>query len=187
MSQESNKVVPLSQANNRKPDASQSSISDTDLAKIGAVIEKKLDSQNSEFARVNEELRREFSSKFGRLEKSMNLIACQFEAMRTGESEDASLRVTTDSSASDLALAEVKINSEDYYTYVASLLAEKLNVRIHDITNMVKMFKIKDNPDYHKKISTGKKSHTNKFSEEAYLRLKQAIDSGEYSPKPPKE
>lgn len=169
MSQEPSKVVLLSQANqNRKSEVLPSGISDTDLAKIGEVIERKLD------------------SKFARLEKSINRMASQFEALRTGESEDASLRVTTDSDASDLALADIKINPEDYYTYTASDLADKLSIEIHNIPIMVKMFGLRNKPQYHKEISTGKKSSTNKWSEETYVRLKKAIDSKEYAPKPPK-
>jgi EC042_2821-lke REase len=120
------------------------------------------------------------------LEKTINIIASQFEAVRTGESEDACMRVTTNSDRSDVAVAKFNINPEDYYTYTATKLAEKLCLQVHHITNMIRKLGLKDQPEYHKEISTGDKSFTHKYSEDAYLRLKQSIDSSEYYPKPPK-
>ncbi|MBD2072674.1 hypothetical protein H6F86_01975 [Phormidium sp. FACHB-592] len=115
-----------------------------------------------------------------RLENSIHQVISQFEAVRSGEAEDAALRVTTDDSATDLALAEINLPREDFYPYTATLLADKLKIAVHHVSKMVKKFDLKDNSRYHCVFRTGRVSKTDKWSEGTFLRLKTALDSGEY-------
>lgn len=103
-----------------------------------------------------------------------------FEAVKQGEVEDAALRVTTDHQAADLALAAVGLHPEDYYIYTCGLLAEKLSIRSYDVQQMVKKLKLRDDRRYHKTISTGKTGAVQKYSEEALIRIGQALKTGEY-------
>ena len=128
-----------------------------------------------------EVVNKEVSSKLKRLEKSINKLASQFEGYKSGNPDDAALRVTTDSEASDLALADFEMLKEDYYPYLCHNLAVKLKVRNHDIIQMIKIFELRENSKYHLHVKTGSKTGVNKWSEETYQRLKQAIDSGEYT------
>jgi predicted DNA-binding protein YlxM (UPF0122 family) len=166
MDKEPEKVIPLSKAlQNRKNEPN-----------IGL--------DESALREILEEI---ISPKFARLETSINRIADQFEAIRNGEVEDAALRVTTDQTNTDLALANIKIYPEEYYKYSCGEIAEKLNVKKHHVTAMIKIFGLRDNPKFNKKISSGVKSFIPKWSEETYLKLKEAIDSNEYSPKTKKK
>jgi len=123
------------------------------------------------------------SSKISRLELSMNRIANQFEAIRNGETEDAALRVTTDQSDTDIALAGIQIYPEEYFKYTCGDLADKLNIQIHDVLKMIKSHGLRGNCDYHKEISSGKNRFIRKWSDKTYSKLKEAVDSGAYSPK----
>lgn len=77
------------------------------------------------------------------LKESVNRMADQFEAIRNGESEDAALRVTTDSEATDIALASVELSKELNYPYTCNQLADKLGVRPYDVKQMIRSFSLK--------------------------------------------
>lgn len=51
------------------------------------------------------------AAKITRLETSVNQMMDHMDEVRTGEADDAALRVTTDSTAADLALASIKPSS----------------------------------------------------------------------------
>ena len=125
---------------------------------------------------VNEEV----SSKIVRLENSINKMMLQFEGVKNGNPEDAALRVTTDSKASDLALISVDVPKEELYPYTCGMLAENLKLRQHDVVQMIRKFNLRNDDTYHHAFKTGIKSEVHKWSEAAYQRLKQALDSGEY-------
>lgn len=130
---------------------------------------------------MSEVVNKEVSSKITRLEKSINRLVNQFEGYKNGNSEDAALRVTTDSEASDLALANVTVSQEDIYPYFCKTLADKLNIRPYDVTQMVVKFGLRNDGRYHLVVKKSENSTVNKWSEAAYNRLKQALDSGEYN------
>ena len=132
---------------------------------------------------MSEVVNEEVSSKIARLENSIDRLANQFEGYRNGNPEDAALRVTTDSQASDLALASIDVAKEELYPYTCGMLAEKLKLRKHDVVQMIKKFNLRNDDKYHHSFKIGIKSEVQKWSETAYQRLKQALDSGEY-PRP---
>ena len=136
---------------------------------LGDVIDTKLQTKNQELA-----------AQLGRIEKSVHRMADQFESIRNGEIGDAALRVTTEQGSVDLALAHVSLPREDGYPYTCGLLAEKLKIRNHDVLLMIKKFELRGDPKYHHLFRTGKKSSVPRWSEETYLKLKDAIKSGEY-------
>lgn len=166
---ETNKVTPLSQAiQNRKANDL------TDMIEDQPVTENRLKEILSEC------VSKPLVAKITRLENSINRMVNQFESIRSGEAKDASLRVTTDRDATDIALAGVSLSKEEYYPYTCKQLANLLNVRPHDIVRMIKIFNLRGSSDYHIHISGGK-GRLNKWSEKTYHRLKTALDSGEYS------
>ena len=122
----------------------------------------------------------EVSSKITRLENSINKLVTHFEEVRNGSVEDAALRVTTDSEASDLALANVTVAKEDMYPYFCQNLADKLDLRQHDIVQMIKKFELRDDDKYHLKTKISKNSTVSRWSEATYQRLKEALKNGEY-------
>ena len=130
---------------------------------------------------MSEVVSKEVSSKIARLENSIDRLANQFEGYKNGNPEDAALRVTTDSQASDLALASADVPKEELYPYTCGILAAKLKLRQHDVVQMIRKFDLRNNEKYHHVFKTGIKSEVQKWSEAAYQRLKQALDSGEYS------
>lgn len=132
---------------------------------------------------MSEVVTEQVSSKIIRLENSINKLVNQFEGIQNGNSEDAALRVTTDSEACDLALANVNISQEDMYPYFCQTLAEELNIRPYDVTKMVGEFGLRNYEQYHLVIKSSEKKTVNKWSEATYKRLKQALDSHEY-PRP---
>jgi len=172
MSEESrlSQPIPLSQAkkNRRANDTSSDRIE---------ILEKRL------IELMTGVIDKEVSSKIVRLENSINRMVSQFEGVRNGESEDAALRVTTDSEASDLALASVDLPREALYPYSCTTLADKLKIRPYDVQKMVKKFGLRHNQKYHLSINNGRKAQVHKWSEDTYRRLKQALDSEEY-PRP---
>lgn len=129
---------------------------------------------------MSEVVNKEVSSKITRLENSINRMVDGFEAVKNGNAKDAALRVTTDSEASDLALASVDLPKEELYPYTCGMLAGKLGLRKHDVVQMIKKFDLRDDDKYHHSFKTGMKSEVPKWSEATYQRLKQALDSGEY-------
>lgn len=165
---ETSKVTPLSQAvqNRRSSEL-------TDIPEDQPVTENRLKEILSEF------VSKPLVAKITRLENSINRMVNQFEAIHNGEAEDASLRVTTAHSATDIALAGVSLSKEEYYPYTCNQLAILLNVRQHDILKMIRISKLRGSSDYHIHISEGK-SGINKWSEKTYQRLKSAINSEEY-------
>ena len=72
---------------------------------------------------MSEVVSKEVSSKIARLENSIDRLANQFEGYKNGNLEDAALRVTTDSRASDLALVSVDVPKEELYPYTCGMLA----------------------------------------------------------------
>ena len=147
------------------------------------------DNQNTNRIEVSEERLRtimsevvdeKVSSKIVRLENSINKMVSQFEGVKNSESEDAALRITTDSKGCDLALASVNLPKEELYPYTCGILAEKLCLRKHDVVQMVKQLNLRNNEEYHCSLKTGMKSEVQKWSEATYQRLKKALDSGKY-------
>ncbi|BAS57917.1 hypothetical protein NIES2135_27020 [Leptolyngbya boryana NIES-2135] len=129
---------------------------------------------------IAEVLEQGLAAKITRLEVSINRMMDHIEGVKNGTAEDAALRVTTDSSATDLALAKVTLASEEYYIYTSAELAEKLNVRLHDVQQMGRVLGLKNDNQYHKAVKTGKKTEVQKYSEAALLRMKEALASREY-------
>lgn len=122
----------------------------------------------------------QLTAKIARLETSINRMIDHIEAVKSGTAEDAALRVTTDQDATDLALAKINLPREDYYPYTCGLLASKLKVRNHDVVKMVGLLNMREDKKYHSLIQTGNSSHVSKWSEAAYVRLREALQSGEY-------
>lgn len=161
-----NQLIPLSQANKIRREHNNSDNIEISEERLRGIM--------------SEVVNNEVSSKIDRLENSINRMVNQFEGVKNGNSDDAALRITTDSQASDLALADVNIPKEDLYPYTCTMLAKKLQVRPHDIVQMIKMFDLRNKKRYHHSFKTGIKSEVQKWSEATYQRLKQALDSGEY-------
>ncbi len=156
---DTNNVTPLSQARlNRKTTSPIADVSENKLREILSSV-------------INEQV----SEKLTRVENSIDRIANQFEAVRNGSSEDAALRVTTNLDNTDIALGSIYLPKEEHYPYTCTNLAEILNVRNHDIVQGIKTLGLRNNPTYHIKISTGKTSVINKWSEAALQKLKELI------------
>lgn len=155
-SSEINNVTPLSQARlNRKSATHAIEIHEDRLREIlSAVVDERL------------------SAKIDRLETSIDRMVNQFEAVRTGESEDADLRVTTDLNAADIALSGIHLPKEEYYPYSCSDLAEILGLCNYDVTSIIKRLNLRNDIKYHICISTGKKAKVNKWSEATLQKLK---------------
>jgi DNA-directed RNA polymerase subunit H (RpoH/RPB5) len=102
------------------------------------------------------------------------------ESVRSGESNDSALRVTTDSDATDIALANISLNSEDYLIYTTNDIAEKLNIVIYDVVQIVKKSNIKGDSKYHRKIKIGKSNYVEKYSEQAFRKIRELLDSDQY-------
>ncbi len=132
---------------------------------------------------MSEVVNAEVSSKIVRLENSINRMVSQFEGVKNGNSNDAALRITTDSDASDLALVNVNLPKEELYPYTCGILADKLDLHKHDVVQMIKKFNLRNDDKYHCSFKTGIKSEVQKWSEAAYKRLENALDSEEY-PRP---
>ncbi|MEL6494743.1 MAG: hypothetical protein AAFQ41_06425, partial [Cyanobacteria bacterium J06623_7] len=132
---------------------------------------------------MSEVVNKEVSSKIVRLENSIDRMVSQFEGIKNGDYEDAALRVTTDSEASDLALVSVDLPREALYPYSCTTLADKLNIRPYDVQKMIKKFDLRHNSKYQLSINNGRKAQVHKWSEATYKRLKQALDLEEY-PRP---
>jgi hypothetical protein len=151
----SNSPIPLSDARSRRRENTPIETSEQQLRAILAEV-----------------LEDAIAAKFTRLETSINRMVQQFESIHSGEQEDASLRVTTDSEAVDLASVEIDIPTEDYYKYTCTDLAEKLGIRRYDVTQRIHQLNLRENPLYHGKIRAGQKSSVNKWSEEALIKLR---------------
>ncbi|WP_019498503.1 hypothetical protein [Pseudanabaena sp. PCC 6802] len=158
----------------------------SDFGKVTPLSQAKLNRQASNGMEIAEHRLREIlseviddrvTSKISRLEKSIVLISKQFDAILNGAAEDASLRITTDLDAADLALGGIQVPMEEYYIYTCSQLAEKLNVRLNDVVKMVKHLGLKGNPIYHREISIGVKSKVNKYSDKTLQKLREYAES----------
>lgn len=150
-------------------------------ARSARAANSKIETTSDEIRKIMTEVVDErLAARISRLETSINRIADHIDAVQRGEVEDSALRVTTDHSAVDLALAGVQVSPEDYYQYTSGTLAEKLEVRLYDVTQMVKRFALRDNSNYHKAIKTGKTCEVHKYSEAAFLKLKEILESGQY-------
>ncbi len=129
---------------------------------------------------LSEVVQQHVAAKITRLETSINRMVDQFEAVHNGEADAAALRVTTDHEAVDLASVSIDIPTEDYYIYTCGGLADKLQIRPYDVQKMVKILELRGNLKYHKPVRTGKKGVTHKWSEETFLKLREALESGKY-------
>lgn len=118
--------------------------------------------------------------KVSRLENSINRVLEHIESVRAGEAEDAALRVTTDKAASDIALAHINLNSDDYYQYTTSEIASRLNIRLYDAQQIIKKSGIKNQPVFHQEIKLGKTSSFHKYSDEALDFLKKFLEEEQY-------
>jgi|GEM_PF-1496684 len=186
MSEESHlsQPIPLSQAqklrrlndNNDKIELSSLSVAQFKEVISECVVKSEQRQKVMMSKLVNEEV----SSKIIRLENSINKLISQFKGVRNGTSEDAAFRITTDSAASDIALASIDLPKEELYPYTCGMLAEKLELRQHDILQIIKKLNLRNNDKYHYSFKTGIKSEVQKWSEAAYQKLKQALDSDEY-------
>ena len=121
------------------------------------------------------------TAEISRLKTSINRIMDHIDAVVRGEAEDSALRVTTDHSAVDLAVAGIELHSEDYYIHTTGDLADRLGVRIHDISKMVKQFDLRGDQKYHKAIRTGKTCEVHKYSDAALQMLEEVLEVGEYA------
>ena len=120
------------------------------------------------------------TAEISRLKTSINRMMDHIDAIARGEAKDSALRVTTDHSAVDLALAGIELSLEDYYVYTSGELAEKLGVRLYDITQMVRKSRLLGDRHYHKAIKIGKTNAVQKYSEAAYLKLQAILKLEEY-------
>jgi hypothetical protein len=180
---EDSKLVPLSQAlSRRRLDAGIETTEDKLRTVLRETLAEALDRQSSSM--TEDKLRGIFSDvvdkRITRLETSIHRVISQFEAVRSGEAGDAALRVTTDQGAADLALAQIPLPKEEFYPYTATLLADKLGISVHHVTQMIKKFGLRGDQKYHSSFRIGRKSETHKWSEATYQRLKGALASGEY-------
>lgn len=155
---DSDKVVPLSQANLSRKPSNYLEISEERLKEI-----------------LSEAIDRGVSTKLSRLENSINRMVNQFEAVRNGEAEDAALRVTTNLEAVDIALSGIHLPKEQYYSYTCGHLAEILDIKIHEVVRMIKELGLRGDAKYHYCITTGKKSAVNKWSEATLQKLKEYL------------
>ena len=119
---------------------------------------------------------KEITEKIVRLEKSIDRMVAQFKEIQSGESEDAALRVTTDITSTDIALASVQLKSEDYYTHTCGMIADKFSISKNQVLTLIKKLDLRGNSSYHKKFQTGLKSSVHKYSEEALAKIKKEID-----------
>lgn len=103
-----------------------------------------------------------------------------FKKCNSDKAENSALRVTTDASASDLALAHVSFNPEDYYKYTTAQLAEQLSIKMYDVTKIIQQAQIKQNPKFHTELITGKKGRCQKYSDEALAYLRDYLKNGNY-------
>jgi hypothetical protein len=117
----------------------------------------------------------EVSEKISRLQTSMDRVVEQFEVYRSGKSDEAALMVTTDSTATDIASANINLPVEEYYPYTAGMLAEKLGINRHQVVEQIKLQELRGDPRYHIAIAAGPKSSIQKWSEETYKKLKSSI------------
>ncbi|WP_271253214.1 hypothetical protein [Pseudanabaena sp. Chao 1811] len=158
MEPEQDKTIPLSHAYSKRREI-RIETSPTELEQILTRV-------------VNKEV----TKKIVRLEKSIDRMVSQFQAIQSGESEDAALRVTTDLESADIALASVQIKSEDYYTHTCGMIAEKFSISKNQVLNLIKKLELRGNSSYHKQFQTGAKSFVHKYSEEALAKIKKEID-----------
>lgn len=100
------------------------------------------------------------------------------EGVINGERKDAALRITTDSQAADLALASVSLPKEELYPYTCGMLANKLDLRNHDVVQMIKKLDLRKDDKYHYSFKIGEKSEVQKWSEATDNRLHEALDIG---------
>lgn len=160
-----NKSVPLSQglAKRRSNQSASQPLANVGEDRLREILEEVIDQRVSE--------------KIVRLETSINRMVDHFEAVRRGEAEDSALRVTTDMSAVDLALAGIHLPAEEFYPHTTEMLADHLNIKLHIVQKLIKQLGLKGNLEYHRVIKTGKseKSQVQKYSDAALQRLKSAL------------
>jgi hypothetical protein len=156
---EPNKITPLSQARSNRKNTNQAI--ETTEDRLREILIDVVDDR--------------LTAKLNRLETSINRMINQFDAVRTGEAKDAALRVTTDLEATDIALSSISLPKEQCFPYSCADLAEKLGVRIYDITTKIKELNLRGDEKFHLEISIGKTSKTHKWSEAALQKLKEVF------------
>jgi hypothetical protein len=155
-------VVALSDALVNRREAEHTDISRDDLKSLLSEV-------------INEQL----TEKFTRLQKSIDLMMVHIGAVQSGEIEDSALKVTTDLNApTDLALATVQLRPEDYYTYTTGDIADALGVNIHKVSKLSDSLGLRNNSQYHKAIKTGKVGRVQKYSQDTFDKIKEAIELG---------
>lgn len=166
---ETSRPIPISQARSKRE------------------LSPKIETTSDELRQVlSEIIDQQVAAKITRLETSIDRMLNHIDAVARGEAEDSALRVTTDYDAADLASVTVELPPEDFYRYTCDLLAEKLGVRRHDVLKMIEDFGLRGDKHYHRLIQTGRKSQISKWSDAAYVKLKEALESGEYKPSNPR-
>ena len=133
--------------------------------------------------KLREILSQVIDDKLFRLETSMNRMVSQFEAVRSGEAEDAALRVTTNMDVADIAITAINLPKEDYYPHTCSYIAEILGIRKHDVVKIIKELGLRDDPKYHICIPTGKTAKVHKWSEATLHKLKEQLKSNNITDK----
>lgn len=152
------KTIPLSQAHVKRRGKTRIETSATELEEMLTRV-------------VNKEV----TEKIVRLEKSIDRMVSQFKAIQNGEAEDAALRVTTDIDSTDIALASIQLNQEDYYPYTCGMIAKKLGVSQHKVSSLIKKIGIRGNISYHKEFQIGVKSFVHKYSEATLNNIKKEL------------
>jgi len=184
------KTIPLSHAHVKRRDNSRIETFPTELEDIlTRVLDRKFSEKIERLERHRQDtetdleqmltrvVNKEVTDKIVRLEKSIDRMVAQFQAIQSGESEDAALRVTTDLESADIALANIQLNQEDYYPYTCGMIAEKLGINTHKVVGVIKKLSMRGNTSYHKCFQIGVKSFTHKYSEEALIKIKKEVES----------
>ena len=105
----------------------------------------------------------------GLVKPSREGIALNLQVVKTG-----GIPVRIDPNA-PTAIAFRYVKPEDKYQYLTIELAEALGINMNFLVKLVQMFKMKENPDYHTKIKTGRKTYVQRYNDRAYQVLKNAI------------
>jgi hypothetical protein len=76
--------------------------------------------------------------------------------------------------SSNLAFRFIK--PEDKYPFLTMDLAKKLDISIHKLIGLLKLFGLKGKEDFHMEMKISKTGHVQRYSEKAYMVLRRAID-----------
>lgn len=96
----------------------------------------------------------------------------------------ADIKLTKSRSHGNITVNFEKRASDDDYPYLTTDLGVKIGRSRYYIQQIIKDLKIKENPEFHQNIRTGKKSSTNKYSEPCLSYLKEFLTNNpDYVPK----